>query len=389
MRADRIDSSSAEVVDSANHKDVPVNTRIFLKRHLDATDEEVPRLIDMATDSLSHGTDYPGDGGSDERLWRYLQYPYYLGLFAQSVVAADGISAHVKEKLCHAVLQVNMHLERGQEPGPGLFQLTAWLANAGLLSHEDYLGLRKGIIWLPRLTDNYVESTDFILPACDGVFKDPQIEREQMIELILMILTAKEAIGDQGRIIFNHLMEMNVLNKSLKREVCQIVVEEAIPFPRGGYEHPLETSDQEQDRLSIRFLPGGVRRLAVVWLARLGKDPLELLKRLLKPNTVRGHGGDHVASGALDLLNERWEKIEEEVRLELLKKAASLPDTSVRKRAYILGEKFLGLDFLRQALDDKAKSLREWAEKRLEVRDQGEHPTTEELTRELAEQLED
>ncbi len=366
-----------------------MNTTIFLKRHLDATDEEVPRLIDMATSSLATGTDYPGGTGSEERLWRYLQYPYYLGLFAQRVVGADGISAHVKEKLCHAVLQINMHLDRGQEPGPGIFQLTAWLANAGLLSHDDYLGLRKGLIWLPRLTDNYVEPTEFILPACDGVFKDPQIEREEMIELILMILTAKEAIGDQGRIIFDHLMDMNVLNKSLKREVCQIVVEMAIPFPRGEYEHPLETTDQEQDRLSIRFLPGGVRRLAVVWLARLGKDPLELLKRLLKPNTVRGHGGDHVASGALDLLNERWDKIKEETRLGLLRKAANLPDTAVRKRAYILGEKFLGLEFLEQALDDKAKSLREWAEERLETREDGVLPSTEELTAELAEQLED
>ena len=366
-----------------------MNTRIFLRRHLDATDEEVPRLIEMAIDALAEGTDYPSESAAEERLWRYLQYPYYLGLFAQAVVAADGISAHVKEKLCHAVLQVNKHLERGQEPGPGLFQLTAWLADAGLLSHQDYLGLRKGIIWLPRLTDNYVEPTEFILPACDGVFRDPQIDREEMIELILMILTAKEAIGDQGRIIFDHLMEMNVLNKSLKREVCQIVVEEAIPFPRGGYDHPLETSDQEQDRLSIRFLPGGVRRLSVVWLARLGKDPMDLLKRLLKPNTVRGHGGDHVASGALDLLNERWKKIDEEKRVALLKKAASLPDTSVRKRAYILGEKFLGLEFLEQALDDKAKSLREWAEERLERREDGEEPTQDQLTMELSEPLEE
>ncbi len=366
-----------------------MNTRIFLRRHLDATDEEVPRLIDMATTSLSRGTDYPGEERSKDRLWRYLQYPYYLGLFAQRVVGAEGISAHVKEKLCHAVLQVNMNLDEGQEPGPGIFQLTAWLANAGLLSHQDYLGLRKGIIWLPRLTDNYVESTDDILPACDGVFRDPQIDREQTIELILMILTAKEAIGGEGRVIYDHLMEMSVLNKSLKREVCQIVVEEAIPFPRGGYDHPIETTDEEQDRLSIRFLPGGVRRLAVVWLARLGKDSMELLKRLLKPNTVRGHGGDHVASGALDLLNERWDDIEEEERLSLLNTAASLPDTSVRKRAYILGEKNLGLDFLREALDDKAKSLREWAEERLDRRDGGENPTTEELSLELAEPLEE
>lgn len=367
-----------------------MNTTIFLKRHLEASDEEIPRLIDMAISALSDGTDYPGaGGGTEERLWRYLQYPYYLGLFAQKVVAADGIAGHVKEKLCHAVLQINTHLERGQEPGPGLFQLAAWLSSNGLLTYEDYTGLRKGLIWLPRLTSNYVEPLDYILPACDGVFRDPSIERDETIELVLMILTAKEAIGDQGRMIFDHLMQMNVLNKSLKREVCQIVVEMAIPFPRGEYEHPIETTEQEQDRLSIRFLPGSVRRLAVVWLARLGKDPMELLKRLLKPNTVRGHGGDHVASGALDLLNEEWDKIKEETRQGLLKKAANLPDTAVRKRAYILGEKFRGIEFLQQAQDDKAKSLREWAEERLAARERGEEPNFDELTEELAEELED
>lgn len=360
-----------------------MNTTIFLQRHLDASDEELPRLIEMATIALSKGTDFPVGSGTEERLWRYLQYPFYLGLFAQKVVGADDISNPVKEKLCHAVLQINMHLDPGQEPGPGLFQLAAWLGKNHLLSLEDYLGLRKGIIWLPRLTDSYVEETQLILPACDGIFRDLNIPREQAIELVLMILTAKEAIGDQGREIFDHMMELGGLNNTLKRELCQIIVQNAIPFPRGEYEHPIDTSANEQDRLSIRFLPGSVRRRAVVWLARLGKDPLELLKNLLKPNTVRGYGGDQVASGALDLLDERWELIGEELRKNLLRKAADLPDTAVRKRAYILGEKYVGLDFLRQALDDKAKSLREWAEDRLERRERGEMPSEDQLQAEL------
>lgn len=366
-----------------------MDTSTFLKRHLEASDEETPRLIEMASDALSEGTDFPVGPGAEERLWRYLQYPYYLGLFARRVVTAPGISPHVKEKLCHAVLQINVHLDEGQEPGPGLFQLTAWLGEERTLSRDDYLGLRRGLIWLPRLTDSYIESVDFIFPATEGVFRDAEISREESIELILMILTAKESIGSQGREIFDHIMGLSSLTKSLKREVCQIVVQNAIPFPRGEYQHPLETSAEEQDRLSIRFLPGNVRRRAVVWLARLGRDSHELLKRLLKPNTVRGYGGDQVASGALDLLDERWFDIEEEIRLGLLRKAADLPDTAVRKRAYILGEKYLGLDFLRQSLDDKAKSLREWAKERLERREAGEIPSEEDLARELEEDLEE
>lgn len=366
-----------------------MDTSTFLKRHLAATDEETPRLIEMAAEALASGTDFPVGPGNEERLWRYLQYPYYLGLFARRVVTAPGISPHVKEKLCHAVLQINTHLDEGQEPGPGLFQLTAWLGQERTLSREDYLGLRRGLIWLPRLTDSYIEDTTFIFPATEGIFRDADISREESIELILMILTAKEAIGTQGREIFDHVMGLPSLQKSLKREVCQIVVQNAIPFPRGEYQHPLETSAEEQDRLSIRFLPGNVRRRAVVWLARLGRDSHELLKRLLKPNTVRGYGGDQVASGALDLLDERWFDIEENIRLGLLRRAADLPDTAVRKRAYILGEKYLGLDFLRQSLDDKAKSLREWARERLDRREAGEIPTEEQLAAELEEDLEE
>lgn len=365
-----------------------MNTTLFLKRHLDATDDETPRLIEMASQALASGTDFPVGANAEERIWRYLQYPYYLGLFAQRVVEAEGISRHVKEKLCHAVLQINQHLDQGQEPGPGLFQLTRWLATHSALTHDDYAGLRKGLIWLPRLTESYIEPCRLVLPACDGVFRDTNIRREESIELILMILTAKEAIGDQGREIFDHLMALTTLNRSLKREVCQLVVQNAIPFPRGEYQHPIFTSAEEQDRLSIRFLPGSVRRRSVVWLARLGKDPMELLKRLLKPNTVRGYGGDQVASGALDLLDENWETITEEMRLGLLRKAADLPDTAVRKRAYILGEKYLGIDFLRQSLDDKAKSLREWAEARMERRQRGELPSEEELAAELEEDFE-
>ena len=366
-----------------------MDTSNFLQIHLDASEEEVPRLVEMATDALADGTDFPIGANTEEVLWRYLQYPYYLGLFARRVVAAEGISASAKEKLCHAVLQVNLRLEQGQEPGPGLFSLTAWLSQHNLLQRDDYLGLRRGLIWLPRLTDSYIEDLELILPACDGVFRDGHIKREEAIELILMILTAKEAIGMQGREIFDHLMALPALSKGLKREVCQIVVQNAIPFPRNEYDHPIDTDENEQDRLSIRFLPGNVRRRAVVWLSRLGRDPDELLKRLLKPNTVRGYGGDQVASGALDLLDEKWYEIDEETRLGLLRKAADLPDTAVRKRAYILGEKYLGLDFLRQSLDDKAKSLREWARERLDRRERGEIPTADELRAELEEDLED
>lgn len=366
-----------------------MDTSTFLKRHLNASEEETPRLMEMAGSALSEGTDFPVGPGSEERLWRYLQYPYYLGLFARRVVTADGISLHVKEKLCHAVLQVNVHLDEAQEPGPGFFQLSAWLGGEKLLQRDDYLGLRRGLIWLPRLTNSYVEPTVHIFPACEGVLTHPDISREEAIELVLMILTAKEAIGTQGRDIFDHVMGLASITKSLKREVCQVVVQNAIPFPRGEYQHPIPTTAEEQDRLSIRFLPGGVRRRAVVWLARLGRDPHELLKRLLKPNTVRGYGGDQVASGALDLLDEMWEGIDDETRLGLLRKAADLPDTAVRKRAYILGEKYLGLDFLRQSLDDKAKSLREWARERLDRREAGEIPTPEQLRAELEEELEE
>ena len=88
-------------------------------------------------------------------------------------------------------------------------------------------------------------------------------------------------------------------------------------------------------------------------------------------------------------MDEKWDDIDEEGRLALLRKAADLPDTAVRKRAYILGEKYLGLEFLKQSLDDKAKSLREWARERLDRREAGEIPTAEELKAELAEDLDD
>jgi len=367
-----------------------LNTKTFLQNHLDAPNQEIPRLVNMAEGALREETDFEEEAEETDRLWRYLQYPYYLGLFAQRVVAAQGISPPVKEKLSHAVLQVNLHLEKGQEPGPGFFQLTAWLGEHGRLTNEDYLGLRRGIIWLPRLTDNYEEDLQDVLHACEGVFRDTDISYEESVELILMVLTAKEAIGENGRAIFDFILELGTLGDDLKREVCNIVVEKAIPFPRGEFDHPRPTNAKEQDRLSIRFQPGSVRRRAVVWLAKLGEDPEELLDALLKPNTVRGYGGDHVASGALDLLSYEWDDLDEEVRLELLEKAADLPDTSVRKRAYILGEKNIGIEFLEQSLDDKAKSLRHWASDRLQEREEEETPPTkEELQTELEEPLED
>jgi len=367
-----------------------LNTKSFLKTHLDAPDKEIPRLVEMATEALAEETDYSKESESPDRLWRYLQYPYYLGLFAQRVVAAIGISPSVKEKLCHSVLQVNMDLEKGQEPGPGLFQLTAWLGENRRLTNDDYLGLRRGIIWLPRLTDTYEEPLEYTLPACEGIFRDTDITYEESVELILMILTAKEAIGDNGREIFDFILELDTLSDELKREVCNRVVEQAIPFPRGEFDHPRPTNAEEQDRLSIRFQPGSVRRRAVVWLAELGEDSTDLLDNLLKPNTVRDSGGDHVASGALDLLSKEWDDLEEDLRMDLLEKAADLPDTSVRKRAYILGEKNIGREFLEQSLDDKAKSLRHWASDRLQERDEmDEPPTKEQLQEELEEPLEE
>lgn len=366
-----------------------MDTTTFLQRHLEASEDETPRLIEMANTALVEGTEYSVANSSDDKLWRYLQYPYYLGLFARRVINASGITMAVKERLCHAVLQINVHLDQGQEPGPGLFQLSAWLGATDLLTRDDFIGLRRGLVWLPRLTKSYIESVDFIFPALDGLLTHKAISHEEAAEFVLMVLTAKEAIGSQGREIFDYVMEMEKMDPDLRRRICELVVGNAIPFPRGKFDHPIETSPDEKDRLSIRFLPGNVRRRAVVWLSRLGQSPEDLLKELLKPGTVRDYGGDQVASGALDLLDECWDDIEEDFAVRLLKRAADLPDTAVRKRAYILGEKYLGLDFLRQSLDDKAKSLREWAEERIERRESGEMPTPAELRAELEEEISD
>ena len=250
-----------------------MDTSTFLKRHLEATDEETPRLIEMANDSLSQGTDFPVGPGAEERLWRYLQYPYYLGLFARRVVTAPGISPHVKEKLCHAVLQINVHLDEGQEPGPGLFQLTAWLGIEKKLAREDYLGLRRGLIWLPRLTDSYIEGTEFIFPATEGVFRDVEVSREESIELILMMLTAKEAIGGDSMLSnqADSLARLDRLMQQLHRLVYVVAGLGILHFfwMRAGRLEQLAPPEEVYSRPTTPFVAEfvggsrGLRRLSV------------------------------------------------------------------------------------------------------------------------------
>ena len=340
-----------------------MNTTLFLRQAIEPPDSELESLAILAVQSVNSQLDHQ-DRCDLSDCWRYLKSPVQWGFFVKSLIGVEIFSRRTKTRACHMLFDLCNILDVDQEPPPWLFRAMSWLAENGKLRKQDILGFRKALIRAVRYSETYLERADDIQTALAAILWYGDLTQTEKADVIITALLAREVIGNQGRYVFDALMNESAY-ANVKEAVCRPIVEKPIPFDRSHYDFPFETTSSEKDLLTVRFTPGNIRRTAVIWMVRLQEEPVDTLKKTIKSSVARGFGGDAVLAGSIDVLDESWEKIDEKSREKLLRKAITMPDTGIRKRAYLVGERRIGREFMERTLKDKAQSIRDWGSSRL------------------------
>jgi hypothetical protein len=104
--------------------------------------------------------------------------------------------------------------------------------------------------------------------------------------------------------------------------------------------------------------------LGVVWLARLGDDPLELARTYL---AYYGSYRDQIHGAVADILSEHAATLPPEQVQQLIEEGLTLSgESSTRRRFYQLGADLFGEEYVTRATADTASRVRQWAARRMQ-----------------------
>lgn len=105
-------------------------------------------------------------------------------------------------------------------------------------------------------------------------------------------------------------------------------------------------------------------RLGLVWLARLGADPVKLAVAYM---AYRDTYADQVHGAVAEILAEHHRKITENELKTLIEKGIAMSGSiPTRRKFYRLGTELFGSEYLERATADTANSVRQWAAKQLQ-----------------------
>jgi hypothetical protein len=181
--------------------------------------------------------------------------------------------------------------------------------------------------------------------------------------------------------LFQALLKANWLPATVKRELCRGLLG-CSPYyerlrernanliasirsdPDRLIEIPRILLEVTQIGLDIR-LPG-LRRHAVVGLVdAVGEPPLEVIDEFLLRRKGKDPDEEMVHRGALDVVSSNAGSLGRDRVQALLSEAIRRGSAAVRQQAYRIGLEVLGPSFALPALDDSARSVRDWAAKAL------------------------
>lgn len=149
------------------------------------------------------------------------------------------------------------------------------------------------------------------------------------------------------------------------KETYQLDLEDMpLPDPDDG---PQVLQDAFRDEVHThrqRMMSPYLKRLAIPMLVRLGEDLQEMVDRFW------GHENDYfdpiVKTGVGDAIVAFHDRLEAEELRSLIERGVYDTSAKVRKPFYLFSTNFYGDQYLREALDDNAASIRRWAAKKLE-----------------------
>jgi hypothetical protein len=105
-------------------------------------------------------------------------------------------------------------------------------------------------------------------------------------------------------------------------------------------------------------------RRGLIWLARLGDNPLTLAQRYI---TYRDSFAEHAHAAVADILLEYHAGIPQADIERVIEQGIGISGSvPTRRRFYRLGAELFGSEYLWRATGDTANSVRQWAVKQLQ-----------------------
>lgn len=105
-------------------------------------------------------------------------------------------------------------------------------------------------------------------------------------------------------------------------------------------------------------------RMGLVWLARLGEDPVRLTETYIG---YRAAYADQVHSAVADIVAEQRSAIPDAALRNIIEQGVAMSGSIVtRRKFYSLGNTIFGDAYLRRATEDTASSVRQWATRQLQ-----------------------
>lgn len=292
--------------------------------------------------------------------------PRIFGYAARRILADRRVSDATKRAVALQVLEMaDIELDRGIPFGLALALLH--LARRGSLDVDD---LRFGLL---------------MTSGSQRVFEG--LERPQIREFVGLLI-GFEAMPAEERLFWLQAVLVQLPEGTLPAEMIGTVMRREDFPPESRRELCWSWIYRRQPRLTVSVPEGrGPRALYVadhmpfwiahspswpttamirqglIWLARLGEDPLTLAEMALSES---GDGAEPFHAAAADILAEHRDKIGLDEARRLIERGIGLKSyLATRRRFYRLGSDLYGESYLQRATEDSAGSVRQWAARQI------------------------
>lgn len=336
--------------------------------------------------------------------------PYIFGYGALEIIQHKRISKTTKFKVCQYVLNT---MKPGYEYGVpyGLITLLGFLAAENNLPIGAFLmsmlALEYGGVGLFRQSMWTDGATQEALTALvDWIATHNEIPESEKTWWIWKLTVSCEYQPHLGKALANHWLGKPEISAESKRELCwgwltseqevgtsplawrlmtahrigdleqikQILEEAGIdpeqaPLPDPD-ELPPAPGEGEVGSLfdlllgpQFVIVPGFLRRLAVPALVRFGEELEGVVEAVW--NEEDEYFADARNKGVADAFEEFHDRLSADTLRRLIERGIQHNRATTRKPFYALSTKFYGNEYLAQALEDNARSIRTWAAKKL------------------------
>jgi len=297
-----------------------------------------------------------------------MAQPYIYGYGLKRLLHDRRISQRTKLAVARVALDI---AEYGADGGlPYCFLYALWfLAHHGDLSTGD---LRYGLVASAGETEPFrgMEKSE-VLQFFRLLLQNAELPAPERAFWAHSLICRHRDQSGSGEVI-NEMLGQDELLLADRRELCRAWINWR--QPRLDVSIPAPGPDS-RSLFVAEHLPFWVAHAAswptskmvfggVVWLARLGDDPLTLAQTWID---YHGHGAEQIHAAVAEVVAEHAHAMPEQQVKAIIERGIAISGSSpTRRRFYRLGTSLYGEEYLTRATGDAANSVRQWAVRQMQ-----------------------